>query len=80
MDKSPPMLSVNNLCVAHHHSGELLVKNVSFSIDPGTTLALVGESGSGKSLTALSVMRLLPEALRITQGHLLIWRCEYNLC
>ncbi len=39
------------------------VKNVSFTIDRGQTVALVGESGSGKSVTALSIMQLLPYPL-----------------
>ena len=44
------------------------VEGVSFEIAPGETFALVGESGCGKSLTALSVMRLLPDAARIVGG------------
>jgi oligopeptide/dipeptide ABC transporter ATP-binding protein len=39
----------------------LAVDDVSFSIEPGKTLALVGESGCGKSMTSLSIMRLIPE-------------------
>lgn len=47
------------------------VNNVSFSIDKGKILAIVGESGSGKSVTSLSVMGLLQEPGRISQGEIL---------
>ena len=56
------LLSVKNLNIAAN--GVALVKNVSFDLHKGEMLALVGESGSGKTLTALSVMGLLPEALQ----------------
>ncbi len=49
-----------------------LVDGVSFAIDSGKTLAIVGESGCGKSITALSLLRILPEpAVRIAGGRVL---------
>lgn len=47
------------------------VRSASFTIKRGETLALVGESGSGKSVTALSIVRLLPRAARIESGRVL---------
>ncbi|MCB1499925.1 MAG: ABC transporter ATP-binding protein [Bauldia sp.] len=57
-----PLLSVEDLSVSFRQGGRetLAVDRVSFTIDRGETVALVGESGSGKSVTALSVMKLLP--------------------
>jgi peptide/nickel transport system ATP-binding protein len=49
-----------------------LLKSVSFQIKRGEIFALVGESGSGKSLTSLAIMRLLPDALRVTAGDILL--------
>ena len=47
------------------------VSDVSFAIRPGETLSLVGESGCGKSLTALAILRLLPEVGRLSAGRVL---------
>ncbi len=60
-----PLLRVQNLSVDFKGADGAFhaVKNVSFSLDKGQTLALVGESGSGKSVTALSILQLLPYPL-----------------
>ncbi|MEL6818915.1 MAG: ABC transporter ATP-binding protein [Pseudomonadota bacterium] len=57
-----PLLSVRDLSVAFHQGGStnLAVDRISFEIAQGETLALVGESGSGKSVSANSVLKLLP--------------------
>jgi len=59
---TPPLLSVRDLSVAFGHGQHrtLAVNRISFDIKKGETVALVGESGSGKSVTALSVLKLLP--------------------
>lgn len=61
-------LQVSGLKVRHKETGEVLVDDVGFTLFGGQIFALVGESGSGKSLTSLSIMRLLPDALEISQG------------
>ena len=64
-----PILSVKSLSVAF--GSHVAVRDLSFDIHAGETLALVGESGSGKSATALSVLRLIErEGGRITAGQI----------
>ncbi len=70
-----PLLEVKNLTIhfAIEHGLVEAVKNVSFTMKPGETLAIVGESGSGKSVTALSLTRLLPEPpARYVSGEILL--------
>ena len=59
---SGPLLNIRDLSVSfgHGESEARAVKQVSLTVDRGQTVALVGESGSGKSVTALSVIQLLP--------------------
>jgi len=62
MKTGQPLVQVRNLSV-EFRSGDttnLAVKGVSFEINKGETVALVGESGSGKTVSALSILRLLP--------------------
>ncbi|NTG72006.1 ABC transporter ATP-binding protein [Agrobacterium rhizogenes] len=61
-DNSTLLLSVRNLSVAFHQGGRTstAVDGISFDIHKGEVLALVGESGSGKSVSANSILKLLP--------------------
>jgi len=58
-----PLLDVRDLSVAFHDSDDWhgVLKDVSFAVEPGEVVGIVGESGCGKSLTALSILGLLPK-------------------
>jgi peptide/nickel transport system ATP-binding protein len=60
--EAQPLLDVRDLCVAFQDSEgwHELVKDVSFAVEPHEVVGIVGESGCGKSLTALSILGLLP--------------------
>ncbi|MGR3360198.1 MAG: ABC transporter ATP-binding protein [Paracoccus sp. (in: a-proteobacteria)] len=69
---SDTILSVQNLGVSfgRGRAAVTALRDVSFSLERGRTLALVGESGSGKSLTSLALMGLLPPSGRVRSGRL----------
>ena len=67
-----PVLSVRGLTTSFLVDGQWasVVRDVSFDVMPGETVAIVGESGSGKSVTSLSVMRLLARNASRIEGHI----------
>lgn len=70
-----PLLDVRDLSVILHRPGGAparVVDRVSFTVSPGECVALVGESGSGKSLTALSLLGLLPDAASLDPASAII--------
>jgi len=69
------ILSIKDLTISFNYQGEIFkaVNNVSLSIKPGQTLGIVGESGSGKSLTAKSILNLLPGNATIEKGEVHIF-------
>jgi len=71
-DTNTPLVEIKNLAVTFkvHESDVTVVKDVSFSIPRGKTVAIVGESGSGKSVTAQAILGILPSNGRITGGQI----------
>jgi peptide/nickel transport system ATP-binding protein len=70
--KRKPLLSVAGLEVSYEVGGQAqpAVRGVSFEVYPGEVVAIVGESGSGKSVTARSILRLVPHPGRIRAGRI----------
>ncbi len=72
--KPETLLSVRNLSIDFRLRTHVLhaVRDVSFDLNRGKTLALVGESGSGKSVTARALMRIIDKPGRMTDGQILL--------
>ncbi|MBP2236732.1 peptide/nickel transport system ATP-binding protein [Sinorhizobium kostiense] len=68
--RDEPLLVIEDLKVAFPGQSAPVIDGLSLTLDRGEVLALVGESGSGKSMTALSLMRLLPSGGAITGGRI----------
>lgn len=64
------LLDIQNLSieVLQNGSKHTLCKDLTFSIGPGDSIGILGESGSGKSLTALSILQILPPAISVSYG------------
>ena len=66
------ILEIKNLTIANKNTGQILLDNISFVLDKGSTLGIVGESGSGKTLTGLSILGLLNNSVfDIHQGSII---------
>jgi peptide/nickel transport system ATP-binding protein len=64
--------SVNNLTIKlrEDNRSSTIVRDVSFALEPGVSMGIVGESGSGKTITALSLLKLLPPRMYISDGQI----------
>src|SRR5260370_39431410 len=73
-----PLLEIEDLSIAFGQGARAatVVERASFAIGAHQTVALVGESGSGKSVTAMAIMRLLPEPGRVAAGEIRINRLD----
>jgi oligopeptide/dipeptide ABC transporter ATP-binding protein len=70
----PPVLEVDGLVAEFHNPhgpNARVLDGVSFGVEEGEILGIVGESGSGKTITALSIMKLLPRSCRVQAGEIL---------
>ena len=79
------LLELKNINAAHFAGSKQreILRDISFSLERGETIGLAGESGSGKSMTALALMQLLPDSIRINSGEILFSKEEdriVNIC
>lgn len=78
--KQAPVLRVEDLTIAIDHDDGLryAVQSLALTVKRGETFALVGESGSGKSMTAMALLRLLPDALEVVDGKIFLEGVDVN--
>ena len=72
-DSSKPIISIKNLSISFLKKNKVVkvVNNISFNLLKDEVLGIVGESGSGKSVTALSILKLLPKNKTISKGEVI---------
>ena len=73
MSPVKPLLLVDHLMISTVQDPRVLVNDVTFEVHEGEAVGVVGESGSGKTLSALSILGLLPRGVAVSQGSI-----EYN--
>jgi peptide/nickel transport system ATP-binding protein len=71
-ERARPLLEVQGLSTGLGSGRIPILDDISFALRPGEVLGVVGESGSGKSMLALSIMGLLPRAIRRTAGRIVL--------
>jgi peptide/nickel transport system ATP-binding protein len=75
------LLDVKNISLSfkNGHKKNMVLKNVSFTLNKSQTIGIVGESGSGKSLTALSIINLLPVNANLESGEILYYENDKTI-
>ena len=73
--KMTNLIEIRNLTISF--DDKKVVDSISINIEKGKTTALVGESGSGKTLTALSILNLLPNAATFNSGEIIYQKKKY---
>jgi peptide/nickel transport system ATP-binding protein len=78
MGSGPPALEVRDLRISITSGDSVftVVDDMALSVAPGETVCIVGESGCGKSMTALSLLRLLPDAAAVTRGSIRVGQTD----
>lgn len=72
------VLEIQNLCLSGRSTGETILNNISLDIRRKKITGIVGESGSGKSMTALSILGLLPPGIRKDKGDIVFYPAGSN--